>query len=152
MDSYIPLEPMSECKSWPVASYLYSGHLPLGLYLGRGSLLLVGLLFHFLQCHSGLVASRNEHVCPCHSVTLGLVQMLSTRCAIISRGQCENDVTPLLTHWSYVFFALIYIYIYIYMCIYRYRYICVYISIPSIYNNFSQYIYVYILLLDRLPT
>ena len=23
----------------------------------------------FLQCHSGLVPSRNEHVCPCHSMT-----------------------------------------------------------------------------------
>ena len=62
-------EPTSECKSWPVVSYLYSGHLPVGLYLGRGSLLLVGPLFHFRQCHSGLVPSRNEHVCPCHSMT-----------------------------------------------------------------------------------
>ena len=48
-------EPTSECRSWPVVSYLYSGHLPVGLYLGRGSLLLVGPLFHFRQCHSGLV-------------------------------------------------------------------------------------------------
>ena len=62
-------EPTSECRSWPVVSYLYSGHLPVGLYLGRGSLLLVGPLFHFRQCHSGLVASRNEHVCPCHTMT-----------------------------------------------------------------------------------
>ena len=53
-------EPTSECRSWPVVSYLYSGHLPVGLYLGRGSLLLVGPLFHFRQCHSGLVSSRNE--------------------------------------------------------------------------------------------
>ena len=59
----------SECRSWPVVSYLYSEHLPVGLYLGRGSLLLVGPLFHFRQCHSGLVPSRNEHVCPCHSMT-----------------------------------------------------------------------------------
>ena len=29
-------EPISECRSWPGASYLYSGHLPVGLYLGRG--------------------------------------------------------------------------------------------------------------------
>ena len=43
-------EPTSECKSWPVVSYLYSGHLPVGLYPGRGSLLLVGPLFHFRQC------------------------------------------------------------------------------------------------------
>ena len=62
-------EPISDCRSWPVASYLYGGYLPMGLYLGGGFLLLVGLLFHFLQCHSGLVSSRNEHVCPCHSVT-----------------------------------------------------------------------------------
>ena len=32
-----------------MASYLYSGHLPVGLYLDQGSLLLVGLVFHFLQ-------------------------------------------------------------------------------------------------------
>ena len=37
-------EPTSECRSWPVVSYLYSGHLPAGLCLGRGSLLLVGPL------------------------------------------------------------------------------------------------------------
>ena len=40
-------EPTSECRSWPVVSYLYSGHLSAGPYLGRGSLLLVGPLFHF---------------------------------------------------------------------------------------------------------
>ena len=57
-------EPTSECRSWPVGSYLYSGHLPVGLYLGRRSLLLVGPLFHFRQCHSGLVLSSNGHVCP----------------------------------------------------------------------------------------
>ena len=62
-------EPTSECRSWPVVSYMYSGHLPVGLYLGRGSILLVGPLFHFRQCHSGLVPSRNEHVCHCHSMT-----------------------------------------------------------------------------------
>ena len=64
-------EPTSECRSWPVVSYLYSGQLPVGLCLGRGSPLLVGPLFHFRQCHSGLVPSRNEHVCPCHSMTTG---------------------------------------------------------------------------------
>ena len=62
-------EPISECRSWLVVSYLYSGHLPVGLYLGRGSLLLVGPLFHFRQCHTGLVPSRNKHVCPCHPMT-----------------------------------------------------------------------------------
>ena len=62
-------EPTYECRSWPVASYLYSGHLPVGLYLGLGSLMLVDPLFHFRYCHSGLVPSRNEHVCPCHSMT-----------------------------------------------------------------------------------
>ena len=62
-------DPISECRSWPDASHLYRGYLPVGLYLDRGSHLLVGLLFHFLQCHSGLVSSRNEHVCPCHSIT-----------------------------------------------------------------------------------
>ena len=52
-----------------MASNLCSGHLPVGLSLGRGSLLLVGPLFHFPQYHSGLVSSRNEHVCLCHSIT-----------------------------------------------------------------------------------
>ena len=55
-------EPTSECMSWPVALNMYSGHFSVGLYLGRGSLLLVGPLFHFRQCHSGLVSSRNEHI------------------------------------------------------------------------------------------
>ena len=62
-------EPTAECRSWAVASNLYSGHLPVGLYLGRESLLLVGPLFHFPQCHSGLVSSRNGRMCLCHSVT-----------------------------------------------------------------------------------
>ena len=62
-------EPTSECRSWPAVSYLYSGHLPVGLYLGRESLLLVDPLFHFRQYHSGLVPSRNEQVCPSHSMT-----------------------------------------------------------------------------------
>ena len=62
-------EPISECRSCPVASYLYSGHLPVGIYLNRGSLWLVGLLFDFLECHCGLVSSRNEHVCPFYLVT-----------------------------------------------------------------------------------
>ena len=38
-------EPTTVCRSWPVVSYLYSGHLPVGLYLGRWSLLLVGQVF-----------------------------------------------------------------------------------------------------------
>ena len=62
-------EPTSACRSWPVVSYLYSGHLAVGLYLVRGSLLLFDRLFHFRQCHSGLVPSRIEHVCPYHSMT-----------------------------------------------------------------------------------
>ena len=57
-------EPTTECRIWPVASNLYSEHLPVGLYLGRGYILLVGPLFHILQCPSGLVSSRNERVCP----------------------------------------------------------------------------------------
>ena len=62
-------EPTSKCRGWSVVSYLYSGHFTVAIYLGRGSLLLVGPLFHFRQCHSGLVPSRNEHMCPCHSMT-----------------------------------------------------------------------------------
>ena len=62
-------EPISECRSWPVITYLYGGHLPMGLYPDRGSRMLVGLLVHFFQCHSGLVSNRTEHVCPCDSVT-----------------------------------------------------------------------------------
>ena len=45
-------EPTAECRIWLVVSNLYSGHLPVGLCLGQGSLLLVGLLFNFLQCHN----------------------------------------------------------------------------------------------------
>ena len=48
---------------------LCSGNLPVSPSLGRGSLLLVGPLFHFPQYHSGLVSSRIEHVCLCHSIT-----------------------------------------------------------------------------------
>ena len=62
-------EPTAEGRSWPVASNLYSGHLPEGIYLGRGSVLLVGPFFHFPQCHRGLVSSRNQHVCLCHAIT-----------------------------------------------------------------------------------
>ena len=56
------LKPTVGCRSWPVASNLYSGQLPVGLYLVRGSLLLVGPLFHFPRCHNGVVSSRNGHV------------------------------------------------------------------------------------------
>ena len=62
-------EPTDECRSWPVASNLYNGHLTMSLCLDQGSLLQVGPLFHFPQCHSGLVSSRNRHVRPCHSIT-----------------------------------------------------------------------------------
>ena len=62
-------QPTAECRSQTMASNLGSGHLPVGLSLGRGSPLLVGQLFHFPQCHSGLVSSRNKHMCLYHSVT-----------------------------------------------------------------------------------
>ena len=39
------------------------------VYILIEGLLLVGPIFHFRQCHSGLVPSRNEHMCPCHSMT-----------------------------------------------------------------------------------
>ena len=44
-----------------MASNLCSGHLPVGLSLGRGSLLVVGPLFHFPQCHSDLVRRHRAH-------------------------------------------------------------------------------------------
>ena len=50
MYSYIPLglnQLLNVGRSSPVVSYLYRGHLSVGLYLDRGSLLLVGPLFHF---------------------------------------------------------------------------------------------------------
>ena len=50
-----------------MASNLCRGHLPVDT--GRGSLVPVVHLFHFPQCHSGLVSSRNKHVCLCHSLT-----------------------------------------------------------------------------------
>ena len=66
MYSYIPLG-LNQLLNVGVDqwfSYLYSGHLPVGLYLGRGSLLLVGPLFHFRQCHSWLdwVCLTTTHV------------------------------------------------------------------------------------------
>ena len=50
-------------KSWPLALNLHSGVLSVGQHHGQGSLLPVDPLFHFLQCHNGLVSSRNGHVC-----------------------------------------------------------------------------------------
>ena len=35
----------------------------------------------------------------------------------ISMGQCKKDVTPLLTHWRYIFLALTYLYYRCYMSI-----------------------------------
>ena len=57
--------------SGPVASNLHSGDMPECLCHGQGSLLLAGPLFHFPQCHNSLLASRDEHVCVCHSITRG---------------------------------------------------------------------------------
>ena len=62
-------EPTAECRCWPVASNLHSGHFRVGLCLGQGSLLLVAPPFHFPQCHNGLVSTRRKHVSPCHPIT-----------------------------------------------------------------------------------
>ena len=51
-----------------MASNLCSEHMPEGQYHGQASLLLASQLFHFPQCHKGLVSSRNENMCLCHSV------------------------------------------------------------------------------------
>ena len=62
------LEPITGCRNWQVASNLCSEHMPEGQYHGQAYLLLAGQLFHFPQCHKGLVSSRNENMCLCHSV------------------------------------------------------------------------------------
>ena len=54
--------PTAAGRSWPVASNLFNVHLPVGLCLNQGSLLLVGPLCHCPQCHSGLISSRNKRV------------------------------------------------------------------------------------------
>ena len=59
-------EPAAKYRSWPVASNLYSGQLPVGLCLSQGSVLWVGPLFHFPQCHS---IQQKRTRCPCHSMT-----------------------------------------------------------------------------------
>ena len=41
------------------------------LSMGQGAPLLTGQFFYFPQFHSGLVSSRNEHVCLYHSIATG---------------------------------------------------------------------------------
>ena len=101
-------EPTSECRSWPLVSYLYSGHLPVGLYLGRGSLLLVGPLFNFRQCHSGLVPSRNEHIRPCHSMTRAAHDLANKRILgvftlnCLQTGHCVRVNCYIMMDWAHV--------------------------------------------------
>ena len=69
--SYIPLG-LNQLLNVGVEQWLQicSGDLPVGLCKDcQGSLLLLGPLFHYPQCHNGLVFGRNEHVCLCHSIT-----------------------------------------------------------------------------------
>ena len=57
-------EPISEC-SWPVVSYLYSGHLPMGLYLGRGNDTCTSklrTLIEHLRVESGLMSKQLAQV------------------------------------------------------------------------------------------
>ena len=54
-----------------MALNLHNGLLPMGQCHGQVTPLLTGQLFHFPQCHSGLVFSRNEHVCLYHSIATG---------------------------------------------------------------------------------
>ena len=64
-------EPAAGYRSWLMALNLLNGLLPMGQCHGQGTPLLTGQLFHFPQCHSGLVSSRNEHVCLYHSIATG---------------------------------------------------------------------------------
>ena len=70
MYSYIPLG-LNQLLNVGVDQWLLMCIMDTCLWvcLGQGSLLLLGPLFHFPQCHNDLVSSRNEHVCPCHSMT-----------------------------------------------------------------------------------
>ena len=56
-----------------MALNLHNGLLPMGQCDAQGTLL-TGQLFHFPQCHSGLVSSRNKHVCLYHSIAMTLSQ------------------------------------------------------------------------------
>ena len=64
-------EPVAGYMSWLMALNLHNGLLPMGQCHSQGTPLLTGQLFHFPQCHSGLVSSRNEHVCLYHSIATG---------------------------------------------------------------------------------
>ena len=78
-------EPTSDCRSWPVVSYLYSGHLPVGLYLGRGSRLLFGSstwnsdYFHKLIGHSCIINSTMfPNITATRTTTTGVTKKSAT--------------------------------------------------------------------------
>ena len=118
------------CRCWNICS----GHLPVGLCHGQGSLLLVCPLFHFYQCHNCLVSSRNEHVCPYHSITrfliwqkriLGVFTLNCLQTGLWIRVdyyivmkwtyvpvvvQCQNDSCNLSSNASFAFVAVLCVY------------------------------------------
>ena len=90
-------EPTSECRSWPVVSYLYNGHLPVGLYLGRGSLLLVGLLFSFPSMPRWLGTQQKR---------TQLVNVTSCVCTE-NTLQCQNISTYISGAYTSPYFILV---------------------------------------------
>ena len=62
-----------------MALNMHNGLLPVDQCYGQGTPLLTGQLFHFPQCHNGLVSSRNEHVCLYHSIATGGYAMADER-------------------------------------------------------------------------
>ena len=95
-------EPTAECRIWPVAWNLYSGPLPVGLCLGQCYLLLIDPLFHFPQCHIGLVSSRNENLCPCHSITrAGFIKWQMKGLSVTSPSiACKPDIETTTLWWT----------------------------------------------------
>ena len=78
-------EPVAGYRSWLMALNLHNGLLPMGQCHGQGTPLLTGQRFHFPQCHSGLVSSRNEHVCLYHD------------CRVTNKG---NGWSTILQCWN----------------------------------------------------
>ena len=59
-------------------------------------------------CHSGLVSSRNEHVCPCHSMTRAVHDMADKRVLgvftfnCLQTGHCVRVDYYMVMNWTHV--------------------------------------------------
>ena len=82
-----------------MVSYLYSGHLPVGLYLGRGSLLLVDPLFHFRQCHDPehMDIHQRQHTNAANDQHL---DALNITLLTLQRTQKNSNINGVVSRWS----------------------------------------------------